>query len=138
MNYEISKTFDNELLTITLLTSIAIFVIVAISFRSLIIPALLVQCGIYITVTLLGVKGISIYYLALLMVECILMGIDTGPLHFCLEYQSVEICGQEIELMRRIFNKFFVQTATFRLKMNRYMGDYFKTINLYTEIVNFL
>lgn len=43
----------------------------------MIIPVLLVllvQCGIYITVTLLGVQRISIYYLALLMVECILMG----------------------------------------------------------------
>ncbi len=85
MTQEMSQTFDNELLFITLLTSIAIFIIVAISFRSLIIPALLVlivQCGVYITITVVGWQGYSIYFLALLIVECILMGatIDYGIL----------------------------------------------------------
>lgn len=85
MTEEMSQTFDNELILITLLTSIAIFIIVAISFRSIIIPALLVlivQCGVFITVTVVGWQGYSIYFLALLIVECILMGatIDYGIL----------------------------------------------------------
>lgn len=85
MSYEMQQTFNRELQIITLLTSIAIFLIVMLSFRSLIIPlllVLLVQCSVYITVTVVGLQGYSIYFLALLIVECILMGatIDYGIL----------------------------------------------------------
>ncbi len=85
MNYEMSQSFDNELLQITLLTAIAIFVVVVITFRSAVVPAilvLLVQCGVYITVTTVGFQGYSINYIALLIVQCILMGstIDYGIL----------------------------------------------------------
>lgn len=85
MTYEMQQTFDKEMLFITLLTAIAIFIVIALTFRSIIIPAilvLLVQCGVYITVTIIGLQGYSIYFLALLIVECILMGatIDYGIL----------------------------------------------------------
>lgn len=85
MNYEMSRTFDRELLQITLLTAIAIFLVVLITFRSLVVPVvlvLLVQCGVYITITVIGFQGYSINYLALLIVQCILMGsmIDYGIL----------------------------------------------------------
>lgn len=85
MAYEMSQTFSGELLFITILTALAIFIIVAISFRSLIIPmilVLLVQCGVFITITVIGWQGFTIYFLALLIVECILMGatIDYGIL----------------------------------------------------------
>lgn len=39
MVYELENGFDRELLTITLLTAVSIFVVVALTFRSLIIPA---------------------------------------------------------------------------------------------------
>lgn len=85
MSYEMQQTFDKEMLFITLLTALAIFLIVLISFRSFVIPVLLVlivQCGVYTTVSILGLQGYSIYFLALLIVECILMGatIDYGIL----------------------------------------------------------
>ena len=85
MSHEMRLSFAGELRTITLLTAAAIFLIVLISARSLIVPALLVlivQCGVYITVTVVGWQGYSIYFLALLIVECILMGatIDYGIL----------------------------------------------------------
>lgn len=86
MSYEMQQSFDKELLFITILTAVAIFVVVALSFKSLVIPAilvLLVQCGVYITVFASGVRGYSMYYLALLIVQCILMGatIDYGILY---------------------------------------------------------
>ena len=82
---EMESGFDRELLFITLLTAISIFIVVALTFRSLVIPAILVlivQCGVFITVSALGIIGNSMYYLALLIVECILMGatIDYGIL----------------------------------------------------------
>lgn len=85
MSYEMQGTFSGELWTITLLTAAAIFLIVLISSRSLVVPVLLVlivQLGVYITVTVVGWQGYQIYFLALLVVECILMGatIDYGIL----------------------------------------------------------
>lgn len=77
MNYEMEQSFDQELLTITILTALSVFLVVAITFRSIAIPAILVaivQCGVYVTVTANGILGYSIYYLALLIVQCILMG----------------------------------------------------------------
>lgn len=85
MSYEMSHRFDTELTVITLLTAVAIFIVVAVSFKNLALPSilvLLVQCGVYITVTIIGMRGSGLYYLTLLMVECILMGstIDYGIL----------------------------------------------------------
>ncbi|MBP5354780.1 MAG: MMPL family transporter [Lachnospiraceae bacterium] len=85
MNYEMSQSFDAELLRITLLTAVAIFLVVLITFRLPVVPVilvLLVQCGVYITITAIGFQGYSINYLALLIVQCILMGsmIDYGIL----------------------------------------------------------
>ena len=85
MNYEMKQSFNSELLFITLLTAAAIFMIVAVTFRSVVIPFILValvQGGVFATVSLIGLRGDSIFYLALLIVECILMGatIDYGIL----------------------------------------------------------
>lgn len=77
MQYEMSLTFQDELNSITLLTAVAIFIVVAIPFRSLIVPLILVliiQAGVYATVAIIGLQGYSIYFLALLIVQCILMG----------------------------------------------------------------
>ena len=82
---EMESGFSRELLLITLLTAVSVFIVVALTFRSLAVPAILVlivQCGVFITVSALGAIGGSMYYLALLIVECILMGatIDYGIL----------------------------------------------------------
>ena len=71
---EMESGFSRELLFITLLTAVSVFIVVALTFRSLAIPAILVlivQCGVFITVSSLGAIGDSMYYLALLIVECI-------------------------------------------------------------------
>ena len=85
MTYEMQQTYDSELLLITSMTAFAIFLIVLVTFRSFFIPALLVllvQTGVFFTVTFTGYLTGSIYYLALIIVECILMGatIDYGIL----------------------------------------------------------
>ena len=82
---EMESGFGREQLIITLLTAVSIFIVVALTFRSLAVPAILVlivQCGVFITISALGAIGGSMYYLALLIVECILMGatIDYGIL----------------------------------------------------------
>ena len=77
MNQEMSRTFDTEMNRITLISALAIFIVVALTFRSLVVPLVLVltvQCGIYLTMTFIGLSGGAMYYLAILMVQCILMG----------------------------------------------------------------
>ncbi len=86
MYREMQGDFSHEMLFITLLTAISIFLIVALTFRSLLIPAflvLIVLCGVYLTVAVSGLRGESILYLAYIVVQCILMGatIDYGILY---------------------------------------------------------
>ena len=95
MAWEMSRGFHDELTLITLLTAGAIYLVVALTFRNLLIPALLVlivQCGVYLTVLATGLQGYSIYYLALLIVQCILMGatVDYGIL-FTSNYRDARV-----------------------------------------------
>ena len=107
MNYEMSQTFDKELLTITILTAVAIFLVVLVTFRTLIVPVvlvLLVQCGVYITITVIGFQGYSINYLALLIVQCILMGsmIDYGIL-FSNYYREARKTGETAVALKQAY-----------------------------------
>ena len=85
MNLEMSRSFGKEYLFITILTAAVIYLIVLLTTRSFIIPlilVLIVQTGVFLTVSGIGLSGNSIFYLALLIVQCILMGatIDYGIL----------------------------------------------------------
>lgn len=85
MIHEMSRTFSTEMSFISWLTAASIFAVVALTFFSLSVPlllVLLVQCGVFLTITTIGLQGYSNYYLAQLMVQCILMGatIDYGIL----------------------------------------------------------
>lgn len=86
MYWEMKNDFSQEMLFITLLTAISIYLIVALTFRSFLIPAflvLIVLCGVYLTVAVSGLRGESIIYPAYIVVQCILMGatIDYGILY---------------------------------------------------------
>lgn len=75
--YEMSKSFNDELNFITILTMIAIFIVVAITFKSIIIPLILVliiECAVYITMSFLSLSGTNVYFISLLIVQSILMG----------------------------------------------------------------
>ncbi|MCD8332081.1 MAG: efflux RND transporter permease subunit [Oscillospiraceae bacterium] len=77
MAWEMAQSFNSELSRITLLTALAIFLVVLISFRSLAVPVLLVlliQTAVYTTMVIMHLQGQSMYYLALLIVQSILMG----------------------------------------------------------------
>ena len=77
MAVEMSKTFNDELNKITILTMIFIFVVVAITFKDLIIPfvlVLIIQCAVYVTMSTISITGGTVYFIALLIVQAILMG----------------------------------------------------------------
>lgn len=76
-SYEMQSTFSNELNFITIITAIAIFIVVALTFRSLSVPiilVLLIQCAVFMTTAAAYLQGIGTYYLALIIVQAILMG----------------------------------------------------------------
>lgn len=77
MSYEMSKSFEGEFNYISILTMIFIFIVVAITFKSFVTPIILVsiiQCAVYMTMGILGMLGENVYFIALLIVQSILMG----------------------------------------------------------------
>ena len=77
MAHEMVGTFSGELNFLSILTAAAIFAIVLITFRSLAVPAiliLLIQSAVYATMVIMNLQGMKIYYIALLVVQSILMG----------------------------------------------------------------
>lgn len=77
MAYEMDKSFNSELNKITLLTIIFIFIVVAFTFKDFIIPfvlVLIIQSAVYITMSYITIIGGSVYFIALLIVQAILMG----------------------------------------------------------------
>lgn len=83
MAYDISKSFDSEFNFISLLTLASIFIVVALTFKSIISPliiSLIIQCSVYVTMGILAFQGDPVYFISLLVVQSILMGatIDYG------------------------------------------------------------
>ena len=77
MAREMSSTFTEETSRVTILTAAAVFLVVLFTFRSIVIPAvlvLLIQTSVFATMVIVHLQGYSIYYLALLVVQSILMG----------------------------------------------------------------
>ena len=85
MYAEMRAGFDHEMGIVTLLTILSIFLIVAITFRSVIVPTILVvtvMSAVYVNVVVAGWVTGQMLYLAYLIVQAILMGatIDYGIL----------------------------------------------------------
>ena len=77
MAYDLNRTFGNEFNFISILTMIFIFTVVAVTFKSFIVPlilTLIIQCAVYITMGILTIFGGDVYFIALLIVQSILMG----------------------------------------------------------------
>ena len=77
MAYEMSQSFSGEMDMITIITMLAIFAVVVCTFKSVFISSLLVlviQCAVYIVMAYLSFTGSSIYFIALIIVQAILMG----------------------------------------------------------------
>ena len=97
MAYEMSKTFGTEFDKISALTIIAIYIVVMITFKDFLAPIILVgviQCAVYMTMGILSLSGGSVYFIALLIVQSILMGstIDYGILYtsYYLEFRQTK------------------------------------------------
>ena len=77
MYKELKDGFPQELLLLTVLTVLAIFLIVAVNFKSVLIPVPLIMTilsGIYANIWASGLGGHSLYYMSYLIIQGILMG----------------------------------------------------------------
>ena len=77
MNYEMSNNFNYEMNKLTIITIVLIFLVVLLTFKSVIIPlilVLLIQCAVYLLMTIIKIMDLKVYYLSLLIVQSILMG----------------------------------------------------------------
>ena len=77
MYKEMKDGFSHEMMVVTLLTIIVIFITVALTFRSMIVPVfllLIVMSAVYVCVFVGGLRGQPMNYLAYLVMQSILMG----------------------------------------------------------------
>lgn len=109
MAIEMNRTFGDELDLITLLTMIFIFIVVMITFKSFVIPFILVltiQCAVFTTMGILSIFGGSVYFISLLIVQAVLMG---ATIDYAIVYTSYYLENREKfdrkEAIKEAYNK---------------------------------
>ena len=109
MYAEMKDGFGHEMTLVTVLTVLAIFLIVALTFRSLLIPLFLiltVMSAVYINVTVSGLGDGTLMYMAYLIVQSILIGatIDYGIL-FTNYYRELRMQSGIAEALRLAYQR---------------------------------
>ena len=77
MSYEVSQTFDQEYLLISIVTAIAVFIVVYMSFRRFSVSLLLIcviECAVFAMMSVMTITNSPMFFIALILVQCILMG----------------------------------------------------------------
>ena len=85
MSNELSKTFELEYLVISIITAVAIFLVVYLTFKKFWISFILIaviECAVFITMSTMVIVNEPMFFIALIIVQCILMGsmVDYGIL----------------------------------------------------------
>ncbi len=111
MYKEMKEGFPRELLLLTLLTVGAIFLIVALTFRSLVVPFLLIPTvlsAVWLNVYASGLGGNAMLYIAYLIVQSILMGatIDYSIL-FTQYYRAARLRLDKGEALKEAYRRSF-------------------------------
>lgn len=77
LSYEVSQTFDAEYTFISIITAISVLLVVCITFRKFSIPVILVcviECSIFAMMSVMTLTNTPMFFVALILVQCILMG----------------------------------------------------------------
>ena len=93
MSYEVSQSFEREYLIISIVTAIAVFLVVWFTFKKMFLSLLLIgviECAVFSMMSVMVAIKLPMYFIALILVQCILMGsmIDYGIL-FTTYYMEV-------------------------------------------------
>ena len=109
MSYEVAQSFETEYLVISIVTAIAVFLVVWFTFKKFFLSLMLIgviECAVFSMMSVMVVIDLPMYFVPLILVQCILMGsmIDYGIL-FSTYYKEVrrEFSVEEAlpEVMRR-------------------------------------
>lgn len=109
MSYEVSQSFETEYLIISIVTAVAVFLVVCITFKKFFLSLLLVgviECAVFSMMSVMVVIDLPMYFIPLILVQCILMGsmIDYGILFttYYMEVRKEYSVDQALpEVMRR-------------------------------------
>ena len=77
MSYEVSHSFQNEFLIISLVTALVVFIVVFLTFKNIPLSLLLVaviECAVFAMMSVMTIANDPIFFIALILVQCILMG----------------------------------------------------------------
>ena len=93
MSYEVSQSFETEYVIISIVTAIAVFLVVWFTFKKMFLSLLLIgviECAVFSMMSVMVAINLPMYFIALILVQCILMGsmIDYGIL-FTTYYKEV-------------------------------------------------
>lgn len=93
MSYEVEQSFKTEFLIISIVTAIVVFAVVWFTFKKFLLSLLLIgviECAVFSMMSVMVVIELPMYFIALILVQCILMGsmIDYGIL-FTTYYMEV-------------------------------------------------
>ena len=85
MSYEVSQSFETEYLIISIVTAVAVFIVVCFTFKKFFLSLMLVgviECAVFSMMSVMVVINLPMYFIPLILVQCILMGsmIDYGIL----------------------------------------------------------
>ena len=109
MSYEVAQSFETEYLIISIVTAVAVLLVVWFSFKKLFVSLLLVgviECAVFSMMSVMVAIDLPMYFVPLILVQCILMGsmIDYGIL-FTTYYKEVRrefsVADALPEVMRR-------------------------------------
>ena len=93
MSYEVSGSFNTEFLVISIVTAVAVFVVVWFTFKKFLLSVLLIaviETAVFSMMSVMVAINLPMYFIPLILVQCILMGsmIDYGIL-FTTYYMEV-------------------------------------------------
>ena len=109
MSYEVSQSFEEEYRIISIVTAIAVLLVVWFTFKKFFVSVLLIcviECAVFAMMSVMVMIDLPMYFIPLILVQCILMGsmIDYGIL-FTTYYMEVrkEFGVEDVlpEVMRR-------------------------------------
>ena len=93
MSYEVAQSFETEYLIISIVTAIAVLLVVWFTFKKFFLSLMLIgviECAVFSMMSVMVVIDLPMYFVPLILVQCILMGsmIDYGIL-FSTYYKEV-------------------------------------------------
>ncbi len=133
MSYEVSQTFNSEFLLITCVTALVVFIVVFLTFKNIPVSVLLIcviECAVFAMMSVMTISGSPMFFIALILVQCILMGtmIDYAIL-FTTYYKEIRkthpIEETLPEVMRR--STYAILTSSLIMVMVTFVCGFFMT-----------